>query len=255
MAPLLECRALACGYHGCAVLEGVSMAIRSGESVALLGPNGSGKSTLLKTIGKLVPPIRGAVELAGTDVGRLSHPEVARRVAFVPQEESTDFPFLVREIVAMGRIPHARGLADTPDDRRIVEEALATADCTILADRPVTELSGGERQRVLIARALAQESPLLLLDEPTSQLDVRHQLEVAALVRRLASMGRTVLSAVHDLNLAAQFAARGVLLHERKVALDAPMREVLESDLLDRAYGVAFLRQIDDVGTLRVFGS
>jgi iron complex transport system ATP-binding protein len=254
MAPLLECRDLACGYRGSAVLEGVNLAIRPGESVALLGPNGSGKSTLLKTVGKLIAPMSGTALLGGSDVRELAHQEVARRVAYVPQEETTDFPFLVREIVAMGRIPHATGLYESDKDRTITDEAIETADCSKLADRPVNELSGGERQRVLIARALAQESPLLLLDEPTSHLDVRHQREVAALVRRLTAMGRTVLAAVHDLNLAAQFATRGVLLTNKRVALEAPIREVLESDLLDQAYGVSFLRQTDPTGKLRVFG-
>ncbi|HEY0867286.1 MAG TPA: ABC transporter ATP-binding protein [Fimbriimonas sp.] len=254
MVPLLECRSLSCGYHGHPVLEKIDLAVSPGESVALLGPNGSGKSTLLRTVGKLIPPLEGSALLGGDDVRGLSHEEVARRVAHVPQEEATDFPFLVREIVGMGRIPHAKGLMDSPEDMRKTEEAMATADCADLAERPITELSGGERQRVLIARALAQESPFMLLDEPTSHLDVRHQLEVASLIRRLTGVGRTVLAAVHDLNLASFFADRGVLLQNGTVALDAPMREVLESDRLDRAYGVRFVRQTDAEGTLRVFG-
>lgn len=254
MVPLLECRGLACGYHGREVLAGIDLVIQPGESVVLLGPNGSGKSTLLRTVGKLIPPLAGQAFLSGVDVRKLGHEEVARRVAYVPQEEKTDFPFLVREIVAMGRIPHARGLRDNPEDYRVVEEALETADCLSLADRPITELSGGERQRVLVARSLAQESPLLLLDEPTSHLDVRHQLDVASLVRRLTESGKTVLAAVHDLNLASQFALRGVLIHAGRVALDAPIVDVLNSEILDRTYGVRFLRQTDAGGVLRVFG-
>lgn len=253
MPPLLECHGLGCGYHGKHVLEGIHLSVSVGESVALLGPNGSGKSTLLKTIARTLAPQAGTISLGGTPASKLGFDEVARRVAFVPQEEDTSFPFLVREIVAMGRLPYARSLKESDQDRLICAEAMATADCADYADRPITELSGGERQRVLIARALAQEAPLLLLDEPTSHLDVRHQLSVAALLKGLITSGKAVVAAVHDLNLASLVADRGVLLSKGKVVLDLPIRDLLQNPILDEVYSVRFHRHDDD-GTLRVFG-
>jgi iron complex transport system ATP-binding protein len=239
---LLEARGLVAGYAGRTVLDGIDFALAEGERVVLLGPNGSGKSTLLKAFSKGLAPQAGEVLLLGDPVARMSHAEIARRMAFVPQEESARFPFRVREVVTMGRLARSNGLLDTPDDRAAAARAMERADCAHLAERPYTELSGGERQRVLIARALAQETRVILLDEPTSHLDPAHQVAVAELIGSLANEGVATVAAVHDLNLASRMAARAVLLHEGRIGIDAPVEEVLRSSTLDEVYGVGFLR-------------
>jgi iron complex transport system ATP-binding protein len=251
-APRLECRDLACGYPGRIVLEGVGLSLRAGVVMALLGPNGSGKSTLLKTLCKSLPPVAGDALLSGVSIRQLSHADAARRVAYVPQEEEPRFAFTVRELVTMGRLPLSGGLFDTLEDRIAAEAAMKDAACLDLAERPITELSGGERQRALLGRALAQNAPLLLLDEPTSHLDVGHQVAAVTLLRKLAVEGRSVLVAVHDLNLASALADEAALLSGGRVALSGPTRELLSDPRLDDVYGVRFERTTADDGTLRV---
>jgi len=239
---LVETEALTCGYADKKVLNGIDLKVAPGEKVVLLGPNGSGKSTLLRTLSGLIKPLSGEVRIGGAPLGRLSVSEIARRVAVVPQEETPRFSFTVREIVTMGRLARSNGLFDTPEDREIATKAMETADCISLAERPVVELSGGERQRVLIARALAQETTLLLLDEPTSHLDPGHQLATIEIVSSLAGKGIATVAAVHDLNLAGSLADRAILLEDGKIGMDAPVEEVLNSPILDRVYGVKFGR-------------
>jgi iron complex transport system ATP-binding protein len=239
---VLECRNLSCGYPGRQVLKGLSFSVQRGESVALLGVNGSGKSTLLSTINRLLVPLEGEVLVEGRNIAGSSIAALAKLVSAVPQEEPSMFPFRVREVVTMGRIAYGSGIFDTPEDRQAAESAMQVAECTPLADRRITELSGGERQRVLIARAIAQDTPLLLMDEPTSHLDASHQMATASLVRRLASEGRTVISAVHDLNLASGMATRALLISDGRLILDDEVERVLEDLRLDRAYGVKFER-------------
>lgn len=239
---LLRCEALSCGYPRRSVLTDVSFGLSRGVVTVLLGPNGSGKSTLLKTLSKTLAPLGGTVWVGGTDLEALSFPELARQVAYVPQEEHPVYPFTVREVVLMGRLPHGQGLFESERDQEVATEAMAAADCLSFADRPVTELSGGERQRALIARALAQQAPTLLLDEPTSHLDVGHQVEIVQRLRGWAAQGYGVLAAVHDLNLAAALADRAVLLDNGGVGLEGPCDEVLASPRVDAVYGVAFNR-------------
>lgn len=252
-SPVLQCQGVRCGYPGRIVLEGVDLAIGPGEIVALLGPNGSGKSTLLKTLGREIPLLGGEVRLGGAPLGTLYFGELARRLAYVPQEELPAFSFSVRDIVLMGRLAHSDGLFETPEDRVAADSAMIAADCSDLAGRPVTEISGGERQRVLLARALAQETPLILLDEPTAHLDVGHQLSFAALLRGLAATGTAMLAAVHDLNFASALATRGVVLSGGRAVADGPIAEVLASSAIDGAYGVTFERVATESGELRVF--
>lgn len=249
----LECRALTCGYPGRVVLGEVDFTVASEEIVALLGPNGSGKSTLLKTLVRTLAPISGEVLTDGAAVKGLSYQETAKRIAYVPQEEHAAFPFLALQIVLMGRIPHSPGLADTPEDLRLAREAMRRADCEDFADRPVTELSGGERQRVLIARALASQARVLLLDEPTSHLDAAHVVALVGLLKQLASEGYAVVAAVHDLNVAAMLGDRAVLLGNGRVRHDGPVREVLTGAALSEVYGIGFERLTDARGQLRVF--
>ena len=241
-APVLATRQLVAGYAGRTVLNGIDFTLAAGERIVLLGPNGSGKSTLLKALSKGLSPTSGEVELQGDAIGRLSHADVARRVAFVPQEEPARFAFRVREVVTMGRLARSNGLFDTPEDRAAAERAMARADCLQFAERPYTELSGGERQRVLIARALAQETQVMLLDEPTSHLDPAHQVAVADLVGSLANEGVATIAAVHDLNLASRMASRALLMTEGRLRLDGAVEEVLRSRALDDVFGVEFTR-------------
>lgn len=253
MSALVEAQGLACGYPSREVLRDVNMAVPPGEVVALLGPNGSGKSTLLKTLSGTLKHLSGRVVVTGEWIERLTHQERGQRIGFVPQEELPTFPFLARQIVVMGRLPHAPGFFDAPEDWAKVKESMILADCWDLADRPVTELSGGERQRVLLARALATDAPLLLMDEPSSHLDVGHVLGLVKLLRELAANGRGVLMAVHDLNLASMVADRALLLGLGQVYLEGPAAHVLRSAELDAVYGVSFERMTTESGQLRVF--
>lgn len=253
MSAALSVRDLACGYPSRTVLEHVTFDVMAGEVVALLGPNGCGKTTLLKCVSGTLPVARGQVLVQGADLGQMNHMDRAKEIGFVPQEELPTFPFLARQIVVMGRLPHTPGFFDAPSDWVRVKESMIQADCWDLADRPVTELSGGERQRVLIARALATDATLLLLDEPSSHLDVGHTLGLVALLRQFADAGQAVMLAVHDLNLAAMVADRAILLGNGEVRAVGPTADVLRSSELDQVYGVDFERMQAESGQLRVF--
>src|SRR6185503_18694965 len=204
---------------------------------------------------KTIPALNGRVEIQGKSIEDLSFTQLAQKIAYVPQEELPPFRFTVRQVVLLGRLPLSAGFFDTPADLEATEKAMEEADCCALADRPITEISGGERQRVLIARALAQDSALLLLDEPTSHLDIGHQVAIIQLAQKLRSQGKGLLTAMHDLNLASDIGETAVLLHEGRVAIQAPVEDVLSSPLLDQTYGVPFHRFRDETGRLRVFGA
>lgn len=242
---VLSARGLSCGYPGRTVLSEVALEVRPGEVAALLGQNGSGKTTLLKTLCGSLPPLSGTVNVGDESLSHLGSRELARTIAYVPQEERSDFAFSVREVVTMGRLPLSATFFDSAEDREKATEAMRTADCLHLADRSIQEISAGERQRVLLARALAQEARIIVLDEPTAHLDLGHQLEVSSLLKRLAQDGYAILLAVHDLQLAARTAGRGIVLFEGRVLLDGEIGAVLRSSQIDEAYGVRF-RRIDD---------
>ncbi|PSP98447.1 ABC transporter [Halobacteriales archaeon QS_4_70_19] len=250
--PALELDDVTVRYGDRTVLDEVSLSVRRGEFLALIGPNGAGKTTLLRTANGLVTPDAGTVRLNGTDGSRLSVRERARRVATVPQETSVGFDFPVRDLVAMGRTAHRSRFSRADEsDRAAVRRALDRTDTAAFADRPVGSLSGGERQRVVLARALAQAAPLLLLDEPTASLDINHQVRVLGLVRGLvhgagdeegsgptATAGRTVVAAIHDLDLAARFCDRVALLADGHIRAMGPPETVFDPGQLERAYGV-----------------
>ena len=218
------------------VVDGVTLAPRPGETVGLLGPNGSGKSTLLRLLSGVLSPSSGVVVLDGRPLDRTPRREAARRVAVVEQHAETRTELTVRDVVALGRIPHRR--AWTPAsaaDRAAVESALEVTGLTRMADRSWQTLSGGERQRAQIARALAQEPGELLLDEPTNHLDIQYQLDLMELVAGLAV---TTVIAVHDLNLAAMYCDRLLVLCDGRVVAEGTPEEVLTSALIFQVYGV-----------------
>ena len=184
------------------VVRDVSLTVRPGEFLSLVGPNGSGKTTLLRLLDRIFIPNRGTILLGEQPFARFSRRAIARRIAFVPQDNSIQFPFTVAEIVLMGRSPHTGSMAfENAHDRDVAAEMMRLTDIAGFADQPVTNLSGGERQRVFIARALAQQPEILLLDEPNAHLDIAHQVEMFRMIKRLnTESGLTVLSVSHDLN-------------------------------------------------------
>jgi iron complex transport system ATP-binding protein len=223
---------------GTRILGDLSLSVAEGSFLALVGPNGAGKTTLLRAVNGLVDPSEGEVRLDGAAVAGLSARELARRVSTVPQETHLGFDFDARSVVEMGRTPHRSRFGGTDEGAEAVERALDRTETAALADRPVGELSGGERQRVLLARSLAQDTPVLLLDEPTASLDINHQLATLSLVRELVREGRTAVAAIHDLDLAARFCDRMALLADGELLAVGPPSEVLTSDRLAAAYGV-----------------
>ena len=218
-------------------VDGVSFVVPRGQLTALAGPNGSGKSSIVRALLRRADIVGGAVTVDDRDVSTFSYAELARLVAVVPQREEAAFPARVREYVALGRYPHL-GLWRAPaeDDARAVDQALAQAGVDDLADRNTDELSGGEWQRVRIARALAQKTPALVLDEPTTFLDVAHEMAIFELLSSLARSGLAVLLVSHQLNLVARFADTIVLLDEGKIASSGPPAEVMKAEKLEAIY-------------------
>jgi iron complex transport system ATP-binding protein len=218
-------------------LQAVSLGVTPGELVAVVGPNGSGKTTLLRAVLGTVALAAGSVELLGRPLHGWTRAALARTVGVVTQREETLFPLTVEQTVTLGRYAFLGPLAAISDrDRRIVAEAMARADVGPLAERQTDQLSGGEWQRVRIARALAQQPQLLVLDEPTASLDVRHEMEVFELVRRLAGEGIGALLVTHHLNLAARYADRLLLLHRGRCVADGPPAAVLSHDNVTRVF-------------------
>ncbi len=221
----LQISGLWAGYGNRNVLEEVSLRVEPGAFVGILGPNGSGKSTLLKTLYAGIRPVRGTIELDGTNLDALSRKAIARKMAVVGQENAIPFNFRAREIVAMGRTPHKCLFEpDTLQDRKAVQSAMELLGVADLADRDFSQLSGGEKQRVLIARAFAQEAEFLVLDEPTNHLDISYQLQA---LEALRASKKTVLAALHDLNLAAMFCTEIYLLKDRRVLCHGRPEEIL----------------------------
>lgn len=237
---ILSIQNLSASYDGRIVLRELSLTARSGEIVGLIGPNGAGKSSLLRVISGTLAASRGHVRLDEVDLLALGVTERARRIAAVPQGAHVPDAFSAGEAVLMGRTPHLPLFgAERARDFEVAEEAMARTDSDWYAERLIGELSGGEQQRVIVARALAQEPQVLLLDEATAHLDLKHQTAIWGLVRELARAGLIVIAALHDLNLAAQYADRLALLHEGKLLVcDVPAR-VLTQEWLKRAYDVS----------------
>lgn len=218
------------------ILKGISIESGNREFVGIIGPNGSGKSTLLKCIYRTLKPDHGAVYLGGQQLWHMSVKDSAKKMAVVAQHNYYNFEFSVREVVLMGRSPHKRTLErDGARDYQIVEDALKTVQMEQFADRSFSTLSGGEQQRVILARALAQQTPALILDEPTNHLDITHQLLLMKLVKKLDV---TVISAIHDLNIAAAFCDKIYVLKDGRIAGCGTPQEVLTSKFMREIYGV-----------------
>ncbi|MGZ3098832.1 heme ABC transporter ATP-binding protein [Streptomyces sp. H62] len=232
---LAEAEGVRVHLGGRPVLDGVDVTVRAGEVLALAGPNGAGKSTLLGALAADVPVAGGVVRVHGRAVARWSAPELALRRAVLPQSASLSFPFPVEDVVRMGRAPWA-GTGLAAEDDAAVAEAMARTEVTAFAGRPFSALSGGERARVALARVLAQRAPLLLLDEPTAALDLRHQELVLRLCRERARAGDAVVVVLHDLSLAAAYADRIALLRRGRIAADGSPARVLAEGLLSEVY-------------------
>jgi iron complex transport system ATP-binding protein len=246
VSPLVEFAGVGFAYprpeaarDGGFALADVSFAIERGEVFGVIGPNSAGKTTLLRLLTRVVAAERGEVRLDGRPLARLAHAELARRIAVVPQDAPRPFPFSVEQLVLMGRYPHGPGrYFESDEDRVLARAAMAATGVLDLADLPLEQLSGGERQRAMLARALAQQPTLLVLDEPTSHLDLRYQAETAALIRRVnAERGMTVLLVSHDLNLAAEVSDRLLLLARGRVARLGTPAEVLRRETLEAVFG------------------
>jgi iron complex transport system ATP-binding protein len=221
------------------ILRDASIAVSPGELVVLVGPNGSGKSTMLRVLAGLWTVKSGSVELDGTPMQSIARNEAARRIAFVPQDTQIEFAFTVAEILAMGRYPHrGRFAPETKADRIAIDEAAVLCDVSHLFERTIDTLSGGERQRVLIARSLAIEPEIILLDEPTANLDIEHAIEILELCRSLAERGKAVVLASHDLNSVAQQATRVALLRAGSIVAVGPREEVLTAEALAQTFRV-----------------
>ncbi len=238
--PLVELHGVRLRYPGadrCA-LDGVDLSVGPGEVVGLLGPNGAGKTTLLRLAMGLLAPLSGEVRLLGDPPASLRRREAARRAAFVPASLAVALPMSVREFVALGRLPHLRGLFESRRDRACIRLALEWVGASDLADRPYGSLSAGEQKRVLVARALAQEPRVLLLDEPTANLDIAHGV---ALLDRLRSLARAerlgVLASIHDLNLALQFCDRLALMREGRVVAQGDPESVMRYPVVREVFG------------------
>ncbi len=233
----IEARGVDVGYGDRVVLGGVDLEVRQGELLVIAGANGVGKTTLLKALSGRVPPLRGEILIDGRILAALSAAERGRRVAFVGQGAQAVWPFTVRELVTLGRFPHRGWFAsERRSDREAVAAAIRRAGLDGFAERSVTELSGGELQRAMIARALAQEGEVLLLDEPVSHLDEKHRVMVMDLIRSLVSSGLAAVASLHDLNLASLYADRIALFSDGGLAALGTPREVLREDILRAAF-------------------
>ncbi|MCA6092375.1 ABC transporter ATP-binding protein [Streptomyces sp. SCA3-4] len=237
----LAARGLTLSYEDRTVVDGLDLEIPDGEVTVVVGPNACGKSTLLRALGRLLKPARGAVFLDGEELDRLPTRRIAQSLGLLPQTPVAPEAITVADLVARGRQPHQRWWQQWSEaDERAVTDAMARTDVTALAGRPVDELSGGQRQRVWIAMALAQETDLLLLDEPTTYLDISHQVEVLDLVRRLNhERGRTVVAVLHDLNQAARYADHIVAMKAGRVVAAGRPSEVVTAELVREVFGLA----------------
>ena len=252
--PTIAARDVSCEVGAALLLDGVNLTADRAQMIGLIGPNGAGKSTLLRTIAGILGHDHGAVLLDGAEIGSLSPKDIASNLALVPQVAPYTHSFTSLELVLMGRYPHlGRFQIESERDRDIARSAMALTETDKLSDRTLDTLSGGERQRVFVSRALAQKPRVLLLDEPTSNLDILHQLKVLSLVRRLVDSGLTAIAAIHDLHMAARYCDRLVLLSGGRVAATGTPEQVLSAENIESAFGVRSAVYRDDrTGSLAI---
>ncbi|MDN6358492.1 ABC transporter ATP-binding protein [Yaniella sp.] len=230
------------GYAARTIVDGLTLAIPPGGFTVIIGPNGCGKSTLLRALGRMITPRAGSVSIDGVDLASLRTKQVARRIALLPQAPLAPGAITVADLVARGRNPHQSLLRQwSDDDERVVDEALREVGMRDATDRLVEELSGGQRQRVWIAMTLAQQTPVLLLDEPTTYLDIAHQIDVLDLCSRLHESGRTIVAVLHDLDLAARYATHVVAMLDGAIAAVGTPDEVFTPETLRRVFDLEAL--------------
>ncbi|HET6203855.1 MAG TPA: ABC transporter ATP-binding protein [Planctomycetota bacterium] len=238
MNGLLEARGVRVRCNGSEILRGVTLQVRRGERLAIVGPNGSGKTTLLRALAGVMHPNRGRILFEGRDLAAIPPRLLARRLALLPAETDTPFAFRVREFVAIGRLPHRRWFErEREEDDRVVDRSLEATGTASLADREVTSLSSGERQRVFLAQALAQEPTLLLLDEPTAHLDLAHEVEIFDRLLAENRFGLSFVAVLHDLNLAAEYAERILILNRGRIVAAGSPAAVLREEILEPVFG------------------
>lgn len=247
--PRLAAKGVTVGYGDRTVIDALDVSIPPGVVTTIIGPNGCGKSTLLRTLSRLLKPTSGSVVLDGEDIARLRTRDVAKKLGLLPQAPVAPEGLTVADLVARGRHPHQSWLRQwSSDDASVVENALAMTGVADLADRPVDALSGGQRQRVWISMTLAQGTDLLLLDEPTTYLDLAHAVDVLDLVDDLHESGCTVVMVLHDLNLAARYSDNLIVMKAGSVLAQGHPREVLTAELLQEAFGLRAMVIDDPVG-------
>jgi iron complex transport system ATP-binding protein len=240
MTSRLSARGITVGYGGEPVVHDLTVEIPDGQVTTIVGPNGCGKSTLLRTLARLLPPSSGQVVLDGAPITSMGTRDIATRLSLLPQSPIAPEGLLVRDLVGRGRHPHQRWFAQwSRQDEEVVEAALTMTDTSDLRDRPLDQLSGGQRQRAWIAMTLAQDTDLMLLDEPTTYLDLAHQVEVLELVCRLnRERARTVAMVLHDLNLAARYSDLVVVMHEGRIVTQGSPTEVFTTEMLSDVFGL-----------------
>lgn len=252
---ILETVDLTCAYGEKKVLRRINFSVDNNEFLGIIGPNASGKTTLLRTIDRVMNPEKGTVFLDGEDMNVMEKGEIAKKMGVVPQEFSTNYSLTSLEIVMMGRTPHLGPLEmEDEEDMKVVKDAMQRTDTWKLAHRPFSELSGGEKQRVIIAKALAQEPSLLLLDEPINHLDINNQLEVLDLVRSLTHReGKSIIATFHDLNIAARYCDSLILLHDKEIYAQGTPDEVLTEENIKEIYGAdASVRKLPETNSVIV---
>ena len=246
----VEVKQLHADLGGTEILKGLDLSVSGNQLIGIIGPNGSGKSTLLHCIYRVLKPTAGAVYLDGKPMKDIPVRQSAQKLAVVAQHNFYNFEFSVQEVVLMGRSPYKKAMErDNAEDYRIVHEALEQVGMADFRDRDFSTLSGGEQQRVILARALAQQTPCLILDEPTNHLDIKYQLQLLDIVKGL---NRTVISAIHDLNIAAMYCTRLVVMKDGHIITQGSPREVLTPELIRQVYEVEASVTTDDAGILRI---
>ena len=239
MTPLYELADVRVRFGAAEILRGISVGFQDHQMVTIVGPNGAGKSTLMSVLSGYRDTYEGHCRFHGREISSWKKRDLARHMAFIPQMLRLEFPFTAEQVVFMGRTPHCHGLFESPSDRDAVIKAMQTTDTLGFRSREYRELSGGERQRVVLAGALAQGPSVLLLDEPTTFLDLKHQISTYGLLKQLAGEGIAVIAVTHDLNLAATYADRMVVLSRGEIAADGKPEEVLRTSLLEAVFEVS----------------